>query len=50
MRIGVEPARGIGNADEVEEPLRLGPDGAARQPAMQRQRLADLLAEPDAPD
>ncbi len=45
MRIGIEAAPCIRNADELHEALGLGPQGAAGEPGMQRQRLADLAAD-----
>ncbi len=45
MRIGIEAAPCIRNADELHEALGLGPQGATGEPGMQRQRLADLASD-----
>ena len=43
--VGREPPFRVRNPDEIEQPLGLGPDRPAGQPAVQRQGLADLRAD-----
>ncbi|SCB34453.1 hypothetical protein GA0061099_1005182 [Bradyrhizobium yuanmingense] len=45
VRIGLEPAASVGNADEIKQPPRLRLHGVALEIAMQRQRFAKLPAD-----